>query len=266
MKSPNLATKAQKMPTGIRSEVLEETSKNGPSFAEIRKRALEIYLERGGIRGGDLDDYLNDWLQAERELRKKYNKNSSSNTKNEAEGGTMRVRKNGKLFSSALVVALVLVTAGTLAAQDVRYNFMPRTDFSKYHTYKWVNIGGVRPDQIMDAEVKQAVDSQLAAKGMTKTDSDKADLYIGYQTAVHQETQWDAWGSRAFGMGTGSWTSSTISVGTLVLDMYDPGTKQLVWTGSATKTIDTGSNHEKHMKNLDRAMAKLLKNYPPKQP
>ena len=128
-----------------------------------------------------------------------------------------------------------------------------------------MNIGDAHPDQIMDAEIKQAVDSQLAAKGMTKTDSDKADLYIGYQTAIHQETQWDVWGSRAFGMGTGSWTSSTINVGTLVLDMYDPGTKQLVWTGSATKTIDTGSNHEKHMKNLDKAMAKLLKNYPPKQ-
>ena len=26
-------------------------------------------------------------------------------------------------------------------------------------------------------------------------DSDKADLYIGYQTAVNQEMQWDAWGS-----------------------------------------------------------------------
>jgi hypothetical protein len=177
----------------------------------------------------------------------------------------MRVRQNGKLFSSVLVAALLLVTAGTLAAQDVRYNFMPRTDFSKYRTYKWVNIRGAHPDQIMDAEIKQSVDSQLASKGMTKTDSDKADLYIGYQTAVNQETQWDAFGSRAFGMGTGSWTSSTISVGTLVLDMYDPGTKQLVWTGSATKTIDTGSNHEKHMKNLDKAMAKLLKNYPPKQ-
>ena len=140
----------------------------------------------------------------------------------------MRLQQNGKHFSSALVVALLLATAGTLAAQDVRYNFMPRTDFSKYRTYKWVNIRGVHPDQIMDAEIKQSVDSQLASKGMTKTDSDKADLYIGYQTAVHQETQWDAWGSRNFGMGTGSWTSSTIGIGTLVLDMYDPGTKQLV--------------------------------------
>jgi Domain of unknown function (DUF4136) len=177
----------------------------------------------------------------------------------------VRVGQNGKLFSSALVVALLLVTAGTLTAQDVRYNFMPRTDFSKYRTYKWVNIGGAHPDQIMDAEIKQPVDSQLASKGMTKTDSDKADLYIGYQTAVDQEIQWDAWGTRAFGSGMGSWTSSPINVGTLVLDMYDPGTKQLVWTGRATKKIDPSSNHEKNMKNLDKAMAKLLKNYPPKQ-
>jgi hypothetical protein len=177
----------------------------------------------------------------------------------------MRVQQNSKLFSSALVVALLLVTAVTLAAQDVRYNFMPGADFSKYRTYKWVNTGVAHADQIMDAQIKQAVDSQLAAKGMTKTDDDKADLYIGYQTSVSQETQWDAWGSRAFGMGTGSWTSSTISVGTLVLDMYDPGKKQLVWTGSATKTIDPSSNHEKNMKNLDKSMAKLLKNYPPKQ-
>ena len=178
----------------------------------------------------------------------------------------MRVEQNGRRFSSVLIVALLLVTAGTLTAQDVRYNFMPRTDFSKYHTYKWVNVGGAHPDQIVDAEIKQSVDSQLASKGMTKTDGDKADLYICYQTAVNQETQWDAWGTggRRFGGGMAEWTSSTISIGTLVLDMYDPGAKQLVWTGSATKTIDPSANHEKNIKNLDKAMAKLLKNYPPK--
>jgi len=177
----------------------------------------------------------------------------------------MRVRQNGKLFSSALVAALLLLTTVTLTAQDVRYNFMPKTDFSKYRTYKWVKIGDAHPDQILDAEIKQSVDSQLAAKGMTKTDSDKADLYIGYQRAVDQEVQWDAWGTRAFGSGMGSWTSSTISIGTIVLDMYDPGSKQLVWTGQATKTIDPSSNPEKNLKNLDKAIAKLLKNYPPKQ-
>jgi Domain of unknown function (DUF4136) len=62
-----------------------------------------------------------------------------------------------------------------------------------------------------------------------------------------------------------SWTSSTISVGTLVLEMYDPGTKQLVWTGRATKTINPSSNQEKNKKNLDKTLAKLLKDYPTKQ-
>jgi len=46
--------------------------------------------------------------------------------------------------------------------------------------------------------------------------------------------------------------------------MYDPATKQLVWTGTATKTMDPSSNQDKNQKNLDKAMAKLLKNYPPK--
>jgi hypothetical protein len=177
----------------------------------------------------------------------------------------MRVRQNRKFFRSALVVAGLLISAGMLTAQDVRYNSMPGTDFSKYHTYEWVNVNGTHPDQITDAEIRQSVDSQLVLKGLTKTDGDKADLYIGYRTAVDQETQWDAWGTRAFGTGMGSWTSSTISVGTLVLEMFDPGANQLVWTGFATKTINPSSNQEKNKKNLDKAMAKLLKDYPPKQ-
>ena len=75
MKSPNLATKAQSLPTGIRSGVSEETSKNGPPFAEIHERAREIHIERGG-HVCDMDNYLDEWLQAERELQEKYNKSS----------------------------------------------------------------------------------------------------------------------------------------------------------------------------------------------
>jgi len=180
----------------------------------------------------------------------------------------MQVKQSSTISSLALVTALLLLTARTLTAQDVKYNFMPGTDFSKYHTYKWVSIeGGGHPNQIVDAQIKQSVDSQLTTKGLTKTDSDKADLYVGYQIAVDKEKQWNGYGMgggiRWGGMATA--TSSTINVGTLVLDLYDPATKQLVWTGNATKTINPSSNQEKNQKNLDKAMAKLLKNYPPKQ-
>lgn len=50
----------------------------------------------------------------------------------------------------------------------------------------------------------------------------------------------------------------------MVLDFYDPAAKQLFWTGRATKTIDPSNNQEKNQKNLNKAMAKLMKNFPPK--
>ena len=48
-------------------DLAEEATKQEPTPEEIRKRAFEIHIERGGIHGCDLDD----WLQAERELRSK---------------------------------------------------------------------------------------------------------------------------------------------------------------------------------------------------
>ena len=181
----------------------------------------------------------------------------------------MHSGQSNKIIHSAVVAAWFLFITGMLAAQDVRYNFMPGTDFSKFHTYKWVVVpNATYPNQIVDAQIKDAINAQLSAKGLTLTDSDKADLYVAYQTSVAQQQQWNAYGMGGgwrFGGGMASATSSTIDVGTLVLDMYDPSTKQLVWTGRATKTLNPSSNQEKNQKNLNNAMAKLLKNYPPKQ-
>jgi len=168
---------------------------------------------------------------------------------------------------AAMAFAVALLAGGAALAQDVRTNYMPGTNFAKYHTYKWVMIErGQHPNQIVDAQIKQSVDSQLASKGFTKTDSDNADLYVGYQVSVDQERQWNGFGMgggvRWGGMATA--TSSTISIGSLVLDMYDPAQKQLVWTGTATKTLDPSKSPEKNQKNLNKAMQKLLKNFPPK--
>jgi len=56
----------------FQSDDAERGRGSSPSPEEIRQRAFEIYMKRRGIHGCELDD----WLQAERELRKKYNKNS----------------------------------------------------------------------------------------------------------------------------------------------------------------------------------------------
>jgi len=65
---------------------------------------------------------------------------------------------------SGPAAVLALVACSVTYAQDVRTNYMPRADFSRYHTYAWVEevqgvprVGG-HPDQILDTQVRQAID------------------------------------------------------------------------------------------------------------
>jgi hypothetical protein len=176
-----------------------------------------------------------------------------------------------------MVPVLLLAVAGF--AQDVRYNFASGTDFSKYKTYKWVQIKNAdQMNQLADQQLKTAVDAELTKKGLTRTEDDNADLYIGYQVALSQEKQFTTfdtgwgygpgWGNGWYGGGGGGMsttTSTTIPVGQLDLDMYDPHSKQLIWRGTASKTLDPKAKPEKREKNLRKSVAKLLKNYPPKE-
>ena len=169
----------------------------------------------------------------------------------------------------ARVVFLFFLTTGAISAQQVTYNFMPGTNFTKYHTYKWVEIpSNIHPNQIVDQEIRQAVNNVLASKGFTLTSGEKADLYVGYQCSVDQERQWNAWGMGGglrWGGGMATATSSTITNGTLGVDFYDPTSQQLIWRGAASQTLNPGGNQEKDVKRLNKAVAKLLKNFPPQQ-
>jgi hypothetical protein len=175
--------------------------------------------------------------------------------------------------TAILALLGLLCFSVALIAQDVTYNFDQATDFSKFKTYKWIDeMKEGRPNQLIDQQIKTALDAALAKKGLTKTDKDDADLYVGYQVAVGQEKQLNAYNMGGAGWGYGArWgggmataTTSTINVGTIVFDMYNPGAKQLVWRSKASKTIDENAKPDKRQKNLEKAADKMLKNYPPK--
>lgn len=184
-----------------------------------------------------------------------------------------------KISLIVMAAAMLLLGRVSASAQDVKYNFLPGTDFAKYKTYKWVRIPKVEyPNQILDAQIMQAIDVQLALKGLTKTESDTADVYVCYQAAVSQEKQfnsysndmggwgygrWGGWGGYGGGMSTTTTTSSTINIGTLNVDIYDVAARNQIWRGAASKTLGSGKDPAKVNKNLNKAMAKLFKKYPP---
>src|SRR5436190_3951913 len=187
--------------------------------------------------------------------------------------------KGTATMKTLFVLPLVLLLAGgTALAQDVRYNFDKSANFSGFKTYKWVEIkGATQLSDLGDKQVKSAVDAELAKKGLTKSESDSADLYIGYQAGIGTEKEYTSFNSGGWGYGPGygaGWygagggmttgSTTTIYVGQLALDMYATSPKALVWRGVASKTLDTKAKPEKQQKNLEKAVAKVLKNYPPK--
>ena len=188
-----------------------------------------------------------------------------------------------KFFALSFVLSVVtLLLAASSVAQDVRYNFDKNADFSKFKTYKWVPIKDAdKVNDLVDKQIKDAVDAELATKGLTKVEGDDANLYIGYQPAIGQEKQFNSystgyggagygygpgWGGGWYGgMGTTTTTGSTSTIykGQLDLDMYDSAAHDIVWRGVVSKTIDPKAKPEKQQKNLAKAVKKLLKNYPP---
>ncbi len=152
-----------------------------------------------------------------------------------------------------------------------------RPIFSKFKTYKWVAIkGAAQPDDLIDKQIKSAVDAQLATKGLSKVDGDNADLFVGYQTAIGTEKQFTSYDMGGWGYGPGwgrgGWygggggmttgQTSTIYVGQLAVDMYNPTGHTLIWRGTVSKTIDPKAKPDKREKNLNKALAKLFKKLP----
>ncbi len=174
-----------------------------------------------------------------------------------------------------IIGVMMLLLATGVFAQKVRYNFLPGTDFSRFKTYKWVRVEkGSYPNDILDEQIRRSIDAELAQKGLTKQDSGIPDLAVVYQVAINKETEWSSFSTGGDYWGWGGWggwggmsstygSTSTIHIGTLNLDMYDIATKRQIWRGEATKTLDPPKDPAKLQSRIDKAMKKMLKNYPP---
>jgi hypothetical protein len=168
---------------------------------------------------------------------------------------------------TAVFTVFFLAMLGAAFAQHVETDFDHQANFSQYKTYSWQAI---KPgDSLWDARIKSAVDTQLAAKGWTQVDSGGDVSIVAIKTTQTQrslQTFYDGFGGgwrwRGFGgMGESTTTEQDYKEGTLVVDLYDAKTKQLIWRGSAQDTLSDKA--EKNEKNLDKGVAKMFKKFPP---
>ena len=176
-----------------------------------------------------------------------------------------------RLFLTALAG---FALSGTIAAQKVKYESEPGTDFAKFKTYKWQRADDARyPDPATDAILIEAIDEQLAAKGLVRTEDEAADLFVVYQLAVVDDMSSSSFktGGKWLGVSSGNPgfsgaatnSSEVVRKGWLLLDLYQVKEKKLVWRASATKALK-GEGAEQIRRNAKKVMNKILANYPPK--
>jgi Domain of unknown function (DUF4136) len=161
-------------------------------------------------------------------------------------------------------IALVTLSGVASVAEQVKTDYDRGANFSQYKTYSWSSVR--TKDPLLVDRIKSAVDSALTAKGLTKVDSG-GDVSINAMaiTRNHQtlNTFYDGGfgGWRWGGFGDATTTTETYKVGTLVVDLFDTQSKELIWRGSASDTLSNDSN--KNIKNLDKGVAKMFKHFPP---
>jgi uncharacterized protein DUF4136 len=162
----------------------------------------------------------------------------------------------------AIVAGLLLITSGAALAQKVNVDSDARANFAQYRTYMWT-AGTPSPNPLGQQRIEEAVNGQLAAKGLTRVTEDPDVFVATHMTTQNQkELVVDGFGGGPFwGGGYGTAKVKNYTQGTLVVDLYDGHTKQLVWRGSGTDTASDKA--DKNTEMIQKAVAKMFAHYPP---
>ena len=167
------------------------------------------------------------------------------------------------------LVGLTLVFAGMASAQQVKTDYDRSANFALYKTYSSEHVATKDPLNV--DRIKHAVNAVFAARGWTLVDSGADVAVLAMEITRDQQTLdtfYDGfgggWGWRRFGgggFGEATTTTDTYKVGTVVVDLFDTKTKQLIWRGAARDTLS--DNSDKNIKNLNEGVDKMFKHFPP---
>jgi hypothetical protein len=161
-----------------------------------------------------------------------------------------------------MAASLLLVAAAAWASISTDYDHS--ANFANYKTYSWGKLQTA--NSIWDQRVKDAVDSQLVAKGWTQVPTGGDVVVTAFGKTRDEQTLntfYDGFpGRRWGGFGEATTTVDTYKVGTLVVDMFDANSNNLIWRGVSSDTLS--SNNDKNTKKLDGDVRNMFKHFPPK--
>ncbi len=198
-------------------------------------------------------------------------------------------------FLSVLLVSVLMSGCATIAIQR---DYDESASFVDYQTFSWIPAkntqdvpGPYRDDGLLDKRIKRAVTNALAYQGYTEQPDGTPDFYVVYRVGLEEKGYSYGFGypyGYGFGYGHGFGHHSgfhrsffgyggygypyggyggyggygtTYTEGTLVIDIIDAKTDELVWRGAAVSTIDDTTYDAKE---INKAVEKILEEFPPR--
>jgi hypothetical protein len=179
-----------------------------------------------------------------------------------------------------LLFVLVALGSGVpCVAQKVKAGYNKSTDFSAYHSYSWAQPQTLPSRPILYQYVVNAIDAQLSTKGLQKTEQD-GDLTLIPAGGIEYGSNLPAgtpilpvYGGPPPSVNATMWTGGNpasastgpmVAQGSLTLEFVDRSRNEVVWNGTVTQNLDPAKT-EKSLVLAEKAVAKLLKGFPPKR-
>jgi hypothetical protein len=183
-----------------------------------------------------------------------------------------------KLIMAVLFIGVLTSCAGITVTTD----FDPKADFVDLKTWSWEpekadDRPGIDAKTLTAQRVKSAVDGQLGLMGYDKV-SMNPDFLVGWHASVKEKMDIQTinnyygygpgWGYNYYG-GPGPGFSDTYTYyyeeGTLILDIIDPKTHELIWRGTAKAVVDENASPEQRTTKINKAVDMILAKFPPIQ-
>ncbi len=173
----------------------------------------------------------------------------------------------------AIVICAVicLMVAVNVAAQDVDIRAKDGVSFSKYATYAWaphLDVEGDHPvadGSPLDLTIKKAADAELERKGYELVEREQSpDLMINYvgfgtdMTSIEGVTKELAPGVKWIG-DPQAHSMRSYREGTLVFEVVDTATEEMVWSGWVTELART---FEKLRAKASKATRRVFTHFP----
>jgi hypothetical protein len=170
-----------------------------------------------------------------------------------------------RLAALALVALAVPSCATTM---NVGSHVQRGLDFARFHTYDWGLTDALPPGDTRLAKnpffrdyVQGAVERQLAARGFHRSPSNRPDLVIRYQASINDRIDIDRLDQRYGYCSTDDCRAgvSKYEAGTLVLDIVDTRTNELIWRGWAQDTVEDWLENQRNMaQRIDEAVRRMF--------